>query len=314
METVRWSNTAQALELLARQRETWPALRAGCEAQAKAKVKLVRINDFTLKVQYNPARIISSCARMDKLFLRERPCFLCPAHLPPEQEGLPMGSRYLLLCNPYPIFPEHFTIACRTHTPQQILSCFADFLETARHLSGFTIFYNGPQSGASAPDHLHFQAVTRGYMPIDTEVGLRQMKTLPDVEEGSIRLLDGYLRDGFVLESATDKGALSLFRRLYEALRTHVEGDTEPRMNIFGRYVEQKGWVVVVIPRKAHRPRQFYATGDEQVLVSPGAADMGGVFVTTREEDFGKATPALLRDIYGQLAFGDGEMGSLLSV
>ncbi|MDR2809487.1 MAG: DUF4922 domain-containing protein [Tannerellaceae bacterium] len=309
-QTETWTNTAEALQLLARQRKVWPALQAGCEALSKVKVKLIRIDGLTVKVQYNPARSVSSCAKTDAQFLRERPCFLCPAHLPPQQEGLPMGQNYLLLCNPYPIFPEHFTIASRTHTPQHIYPCFADLLKTARHLSGLSIFYNGPQSGASAPDHLHFQAVTGLYMPIDEEAELHKTAIWLEKEEGAIYLLGGYLRNGFILESETEQGACSLFFHLYKTLRAHVEGDTEPRMNIFCRYSETKGWVVIIIPRKAHRPRQFYATGSEQILVSPGAADMGGVFVTTREEDFQKITPTLLQDIYAQLAFGN----ELLSV
>jgi hypothetical protein len=304
METERWSNTADALALLARQRMAWPLARTGFDALDRVRVKQIDIGGLTFKVQYNPARFISSGAKTDAQFLCERPCFLCPSSLPPEQEALPMGSRYLLLCNPYPIFPEHFTIAARRHVAQHIYACFTDFLTVARKLSGLTLFYNGPQSGASAPDHLHFQAVTRRYMPIDDEAG--RLKGIPLLQEagGEIYLLSGYLRNGFVLESGTEEGACSLFRRLYHTLRPHVEGDTEPRMNLFCRY-EEGQWQLILIPRLTHRPRQYYAEGDDRILTAPGSADIGGVFITAREKDFDKVTPDLLRDIYGQITFSD---------
>lgn len=312
MRKTKWSNTGEALELLANQRQVWPALRNGYEALGRAKVKPVCIdNEFTVKVQYNPARIISSAAEPGHIDFSKRPCFLCSSHLPPEQKGLPMGKRYVLLCNPYPIFPEHFTVASLEHTPQLISDSFPDFLQTARSLSGLTVFYNGPQSGASAPDHLHFQAVTRGYMPLDTEIVRYKRKLLFKTEDGTIHLLSGYRRNGFVQESTEEEGACNLFGFLHGIIRSQVEGNGEPRMNIFCRYDALRGWQIIVFPRKAHRPQQFYAKGDERILTSPGAADMGGVFVTTREEDFEKMSAALLCDIYDQIAYGDEEDGMI---
>lgn len=125
---------------------------------------------FSIRAQFNPARIVSTGAKVDARSLKERKCFLCPENLPVEQERLPFGFRHLVLCNPYPIFPQHFTIPTRKHTPQLILPQWNDFLELTRRLAPFTVFYNGPRSGASAPDHAHFQAVTRGIMPLDEEV------------------------------------------------------------------------------------------------------------------------------------------------
>ncbi|MDR1555762.1 MAG: DUF4922 domain-containing protein [Tannerellaceae bacterium] len=309
METEKWTDTTEALALLARQRKVWPMAKAGYEALDNVKVKRLHIDGLEFKVQYNPARILSSGAKTDAQSLRERPCFLCPSHLPPEQEALPMGERYLLLCNPYPIFPEHFTIASRRHMEQQIYTSFSDFLEIAQHLSGFTLFYNGPQSGASAPDHLHFQAVTPSYMPIDEEAGLHKGTPLLKEEAGAIYRLSGYLRNGFILESGTAERAASLFKHLYKVLPLAGD-DTEPRMNIFCRYGEGR-WQVIIVPRKVHRPRQYYAEGDEQILTAPGAADIGGVFITAREQDYEKITPELLRDIYGQIAFNDAGINRL---
>ena len=307
MEPEKWTDTAGALGLLARQRAVWPMAGAGYAALDKVRLKRFCIDGLRFEVQYNPARILSSAAKTDAQSLRERPCFLCPSHLPAEQEALPMGRDFLLLCNPFPIFREHFTIASRRHEPQQIGLSFARLLVMARHLSGFTLFYNGPQCGASAPDHLHFQAVTASYMPIDGEAWLRRGAACLREKEGAAYLLCGYLRNGFILEAVSEDGACSLFKSICRALQTLAEGPAEARMNLFCRYVEDR-WRLILIPRTAHRPRQYCARGEEQFLTSPGAADIGGVFVTVRERDFEKASPELLRDIYGQITCSDTEI------
>jgi ATP adenylyltransferase/5',5'''-P-1,P-4-tetraphosphate phosphorylase II len=304
MKEEYWSNSLDACRLLSRQREVWPKLAVNNLALEQLETKEIRIDELRFKVQFNPARIVSSDARIDAQSLRERSCFLCPAHLPAEQEVLPMGNNYVLLCNPYPIFPEHFTIASRSHLPQSIRHSFADFLKIARQLSAFTLFYNGPQSGASAPDHLHFQAVTRSYMPIDDEIDIYKRDCLLEQEGARLYLLTRYLRNGFILEAETEEGVCSLFERLYRTLRHCVEGDSEPRMNIFGLYTGNS-WQVIIIPRVKHRPGQYYAEGDERVVTSPGAADIGGIFITARKEDFEKMTPELLQDIYIQINFND---------
>jgi ATP adenylyltransferase/5',5'''-P-1,P-4-tetraphosphate phosphorylase II len=301
-----WSNSQDAHALFARQKKDWPFFGANCEAFGRIETKEFCMDGLAFKVQYNPSRIVSAAAKTDPRSLRERPCFLCPAHLPPEQESLPMGDQYLLLCNPYPIFPEHFTIVARPHTAQSIRHTFPGFLQTARQLSDFTLFYNGPRSGASAPDHLHFQAVTAAYMPIDYETGRYKEKILEEKDHrAALYSLTRYIRNGFILEATTEEGACSLFKRIYDTL-SHCIGDgMEPRMNIFCRYRDTTGWQVVVIPRSRHRPDRFYATGEEQILTSPGAADIGGVFITSRREDFEKLTPGILRDIYGQISYID---------
>jgi hypothetical protein len=309
MGTDEWHNAEEARALLARQREAWPTLRAGCEALERAAVKGFGIGDLRFKAQYNPARVGSSAARTDSVSVGQRPCFLCPARLAPQQEALPMGTDYLLLCNPYPIFPEHFTIASRRHLPQRILDSFADFLQMAQRLSGLTLFYNGPQCGASAPDHLHFQAVTRGYMPVDSETEGRQGAPLLKETYGIVCRLSDYLRNGFVIEAQTAEGAEALFVRVLNVLPL-AANEPEPRMNVFCRYEEGR-WLTTLIPRLAHRPRQYYAEGEERLLVSPGAADMGGVFVTVLEKDFDRMTPDLARDIYRQTAFDDDALAPL---
>ncbi|MDR1500558.1 MAG: DUF4922 domain-containing protein [Tannerellaceae bacterium] len=303
MMTGSQSDSADARLLLERQLERWPEAGAGYEALSRVEVKTLFLNGFKVKVQHNAARIISSGAVTDAVSLGERPCFLCAGRLSPFQETLPMGEDYNLLCNPYPIFPEHFTIAARQHVGQSIYAKFTDFTSVARCLEEFTVFYNGPRSGASLPTHLHFQAVTSLYMPVDRDVERFMQEPFLESGAGNISLLSAYGRGGFVIDSGSEAGCYTLFRRIYKALPL-LEGDSEPRMNIFCRYGRGR-WRVTVIPRILHRPMQYYAEGNEHILTSPGAADIGGVFITTSREDFDKITPPILYDIYSQVTFSD---------
>lgn len=309
-----WVSSSQARELLTKQLVTWPLAAHNYEALRTVRTHSFDMGGFTVRVQFNPARIASSGAKVDNRSIRERTCFLCPDHLPVEQERLPFGFHYLVLCNPYPIFPQHFTIASRKHVEQLILPRFTDFLDLTRRLSDFTIFYNGPRAGASAPDHAHFQAVTRGVMPIDTEMdrilaeGGSPVLTSP---HACLQVFTHYLRNGFAILSSNREEAMDLFQKLYDALPL-APGETEPRMNIFGMY-QKDTWKIWVIPRRQHRPWQYEATGDAHLLSSPGAADMGGLFILVRQEDFEKISVELLRDVYRQVCFNDTEIQAMAS-
>ena len=158
MKPNNWVSSSQATELLSKQLVTWPLAEKNYKALEAVQVKSFDMGGFSIRAQFNPARIVSTGAKVDARSLKERKCFLCPENLPVEQERLPFGFRHLVLCNPYPIFPQHFTIPTRKHTPQLILPQWNDFLELTRRLAPFTVFYNGPRSGASAPDHAHFQS------------------------------------------------------------------------------------------------------------------------------------------------------------
>lgn len=304
-----WISSPQAVELLAKQLATWPLAEKNYRALLEVQTRTFDLDGFCIKVQFNPARILSSGAKVDARSLAERPCFLCPDQLPVEQERLPFGFRYLVLCNPYPIFPQHFTIPSREHAPQQIASRLDDFLDLAQRLEGFTIFYNGPKSGASAPDHAHFQAVTASVMPIDDEIGPWMEKhgqTVIRRQAGSLSYFTQYLRNGFVIEATSHAAAAELFHTLYEVLEIHP-GETEPRMNLFGRFAAG-AWRLIVVPRRQHRPWQYAAPEPERLLASPGAADIGGLFITVRKEDFEKISPELLRNVYEQVCLGDREV------
>lgn len=304
-----WVSSSQVSELLAKQLVTWPLAADNYRTLEFVRQKSFDMGGFTVKVQFNPSRIISSGAKVDRQSIQERKCFLCNDNLPVEQERLPFGFHYLVLCNPYPIFPEHFTIASRLHTEQLILPHLDDFLELTRRICDFTIFYNGPKCGASAPDHLHFQAGNQSHMPMDNELFAklsRENCLISEGENAKIFLLTGYLRNGFVLQSRTQEAASSLFRKIYQILEIKP-GDTEPMMNLFGYYKDGQ-WTLVIIPRRQHRPWQYNAEGIQHLLSSPGAADIGGLFITPLEEDFEKMTPELLSDIYKQVCFSDSEI------
>lgn len=313
MREEHWINHSTAGDLLDRQLKSWPLARQNYQALRQVRTKLFELGSFSIRIQFNPARIQSSGAKTDQRSIEERPCFLCPGNLPKEQERLSAGPRHLLLCNPYPIFPEHFTLPTCQHQPQRILPLFTDFLELSRSLAPFTLFYNGPKCGASAPDHAHFQAITPGILPLEQEV--RHLIGTPgqshkaidgiSTEEG-LFLLTGNWRPGFVIRSASTRVATSLFQAVYDRLPVEP-GEDEPRMNLFASY-EKGSWILTLIPRKLHRPWQYAAEGDERLLSSPGAADVGGLFITPLEKDFQRITPELLQDIFGQVCFSDQEV------
>lgn len=300
--------SAQALALLEEQLEHWEMASDNYRTLGQVKVKVLGFGAFRIKVQFNPARIISSAAKVDARSLKERKCFLCPAHLPKEQKGFPFGKNYQVLVNPFPIFPQHLTIPVLGHEAQYILPRFGDMLDLAKGLDEFTIFYNGPRCGASAPDHAHFQAGNKGFLPIEKEWrSMEQGRWM----KGSISLhvLKGYLRNVLVIESKEKEDAVKLFGKVYEKLEVK-EGEAEPMMNLLSWY-EDGGWVICIFPRAKHRPACYFAEGDANLLLSPASVDMGGVLITPLEKDFDKITKADIRGILKEVSISDVDMDKL---
>ncbi len=309
MKPNNWISSAQAEELLAKQLAVWPMAARNYLALQSVRVRTLRVDECEVKIQFNPARLASANAKVDADALKERACFLCPDNLPEEQIRLRYGTDYLFLCNPFPIFPAHFTVSSRQHAGQAIAPRLRDFLELTRRVEAYTLFYNGPRSGASAPDHAHFQVVTRSVMPLD-DAWEHQLaangRLLREEGSGRLSLLDTSLRKGFVIQSPTAADAESLFRRVYQAMDVEP-GESEPKMNLFG-YYRGRCWVLIVIPRRCHRPSHFFSEGAGRILTSPGGADIGGLFITAREEDFEKVTPDILRDIYSQVCLSGSDV------
>ncbi|MDL2255188.1 DUF4922 domain-containing protein [Parabacteroides sp. OttesenSCG-928-G06] len=296
---------------LEKQLKQWPLAAANYQALRSVETRMLKPEGHRVCLQYNPTRILSTSAKTDKKVIRERPCFLCPDNLPEEQIRFRFRyeEEYLLLCNPYPIFLEHFTIPSTTHQPQAIANRFSDFLQINKALDKYTLFYNGPQSGASAPDHIHFQAVTRNVMPLDKEIETihpQREQLLINSPEGSLHALKHYMRNGFIIRAASQEKAIDLFQVVYES----AGGGKEPDMNLFSYYTNGK-WTIVVILRKTHRPWQYNAEGKDHILSSPGAADMGGLFITPRKEDFEKITPEILTDIYKQVGYDNEQIEAI---
>lgn len=268
------------------QTTNWPTARDNYAALARVQVKELLVRGITYKVQFNPARIASTGAKVDARSLSERPCFLCAENRPPEQEDITFADRYDLLVNPFPIFPRHLTIAERTHTPQRIASRMGDLLLMAQALTDYTLFYNGPRCGASAPDHAHFQAGNRGFMPIESQ--WRSLIADQATRQGEAVLwrLNDAPRHTLVIESTDKADAELLFARVYRSLPL-PSGDDEPMLNLLALY-EADRWLIFLFPRRKHRPDCYYASEDDRLLISPGSVDLGGVLITPVESDFRK--------------------------
>ena len=284
-EVAGLGDRARALHL--QQLATWELAERGYASLAEVQLRNFSLAGSTIRVQFNPGRLKSSSAKGDAQSIRERACFLCVENLPDEQRGVPFGDGYLLLVNPFPIFPEHFTIPSLNHKPQRFENALTAFLDLARDLGPrYTAFYNGPRCGASAPDHLHFQAGTAGFMPMDGEFfRLRDAVGKPFGMRDGVKVtsLEEMLCRCIALE-AEDRDALKAECARLLAILAAMAGDgEEPMINILVRYEE--GWRVLVIPRARHRP-SFYSAAGDGILLSPASVDLGGVCIVPREEDF----------------------------
>lgn len=263
-------------------------------------VEVRQLSDL-LKVQFNPARIVSTGAKIDKHTLGERPCFLCERNRPKEQMTKQIDDHFQLLVNPFPILPVHFTIPATKHQPQSIYRHYGEMHRLLSLHSELMVFYNGPKCGASAPDHLHFQAGTSGVLPLQTN-WQRLSRNLTDVisltDEEKISVLRDFLVPAFVIISKSEDSDEELFHRLYRSMPMRSD-ESEPMMNIIA-WRKGDEFISVVIPREKHRPDAYFAEGEAQMMVSPGALDMAGLIITPREEDFSKINldkaTALLRE------------------
>ena len=267
-----------------------------------------------LKVQWNPARIVSTGAKIDKKTLGDRPCFLCDKNRPKEQISKQIDERFLLLVNPFPILPVHFTIPARKHQPQSIYKNYGEMHRFLSLHSELMVFYNGPKCGASAPDHLHFQAGTSGILPLQAN-WQRLSRNLTDIislnDDEKIALIHDFVVPAFVIISKSEDSDEALFHRLYKSMP--VRGDeTEPMMNIIA-WRKGDEYISVVIPREKHRPEAYFAEGDAQMMVSPGALDMSGLIITPREEDFRKLTEESATSILQECGVSTDKMNSIVT-
>lgn len=292
---------------LLEQNHTWKLSAENYRGLDRVEEKMFVINGFKIKVQFNPQRMRSSAAKVDQHSIAARKCFLCFDNRPPEQNSLDLGNDFLLLVNPFPIFQTHFTIPSIHHIPQRLISNLEAMFIISRQMEGYTLFYNGPECGASAPDHLHFQAGEAGFLPVESEFeALRQSTESLLFQSDQLRIwaFDHYLRKMISFEIDNMLEGVNVIEKIFTCFGKIQSEKIEPMVNLLCYFREGK-WMVHLFPRKLHRPTQFFDQSEHQLLISPASVDFGGVFITPRREDFDKITAADITDIFSQVSLDE---------
>jgi hypothetical protein len=302
-----------AASLLEQQKQTWSQLADGYAACASAKYREIECDGFSIKLQHNPQRIVSTGAKVDSRTIRERECFLCLQNLPEKQRAIAYDEDFLILCNPIPIFERHYTVSHVKHTPQSLESHLETFLSLAQDLSPtFAVFYNGPECGASAPDHMHFQMSPAGAIPIeqDAERGSRRisMKTTDSVAYSTLR---NYGRSVLILESTVNEALVSSIAKLLGAMRGVFATAREPMLNVLCSF-RSGVWRLIVFPRAKHRPDVYFRPGKGQVLISPALVDMGGIVVTPVKKDFDDVDAKMMESILQEVSISDQKLEEIV--
>jgi hypothetical protein len=304
-----YSNVANSL--FSSQLKNWELAGVNYKLLSKVKTKIVDFQSFKIFVQFNPERIRSSSAKVDSKSIEARPCFLCGKNRPIQQQGIQVPDNMTILVNPFPIFKRHLTIPSEAHTDQRINHNFGKMLDLSEDLPEFVIFYNGPECGASAPDHLHFQAGNKGFLPIEADFRCRKFVTLISKKDGvEIWNWNDYLRGILTFHGTSKRHLISAFDSFYEKASKFQPDKPEPMLNILS-YISGKSYTIHMIPRKLHRPRQFFTEGEKQILLSPASVDLAGVIIVPREEDYIKINAADIEDIFTQVCLSEKEILSL---
>ena len=300
----------------------WPLACDNFRALKNVRVRDLNIGGLNVKLQFNPARMISSAAKLNKEDIAKRRCFLCRENRPAEQIMIKFdgrkGKKYHILVNPYPIFPDHLVIAKNRHVDQSILHRYVDMLDLAKKYSSYTFFYNGPRSGASAPDHHHFQAAPAGLIPLVEDVNSliadndeATLQYVASIQDAKLYHYDRFTTGVFVLRAETVKSAAKLFYRLLDCADT-PEGEKEPLFNLFS-YWKDGEFRSVVVFRSRHRSHHYFSDGPDHLTMSPGCADMGGVFIVPVEEEYNKITEALLGEMVEEVSITKAEESVIIN-
>jgi hypothetical protein len=296
---------ARVKALIAQQRETWPMLRQAVAGLSEVKYKQLFVKGSEVLVQFNPQRIVSTAAPVDHAAIKQRPCFLCIENLPPQEKGIDFGEDLIVLCNPFPVLPDHLVISSRRHIPQTISGNFDVQLDLTFMLGDewFTI-YNGPRCGASAPDHLHFQACSRGMLPLIREIESWDRRVI--LKTGAIELftLQNYRLNLLAAQSDDHTALTNWFDDALQRLAEVTGSSEEPMINLVVTYGNGR-WTVIVFPRAKHRPSCYDAVGDAKLTVSPAAIDLSGVLVVPQPEHFARITAHDVERIYAEVELDD---------
>lgn len=304
--------------LIRQQKQTWPMLGDGYAALYEAQIKQLKVEESNIIVQYNPRRITSVSAKVDKDSIKARQCFLCAEALPVEEKGIAYGDELVILCNPFPILDNHLSIVHREHIEQRIYGHVESLLRLSRDLgSEFFTLYNGPRCGASAPDHFHLQACSRKMLPIEKDLGSDDPDSAAHCDacaEGQqsfeLFTLEGSARSVVVFRS--NRSSL-LASWIYKTLNELPSDDheTEPMINLVCTH-DKATWTVYMFPRAKHRPARYFAEGDERLLVSPGAIDMAGMIIVPELAHFDKITAEDVKLIYAEVSCDVEEVNSVI--
>lgn len=293
----------RCVDLLSEQQKRWLDLWKGYESLQEVRMREVACNGFYACLQYNPGRRKSSTAGVSKKEINERPCFLCLNHLPEDQKGILYREKYLILCNPMPVFSSHFTVSHINHCHQAIAKHIGTFLRLMADLgSGWTVLYNGPRCGASAPDHLHFQIVPSGKIPIEEEI-LEEGRLLPvrQMDDAILYHTRDLGREVILLEGEEPRALENVFLKYLNGLKKALKIDVEPMINMIGFYRETK-FRLLIFPRRKHRPDLFFKSGEERRVISPGVIDMGGLLITPVEKDFKELDSSMVESIFEEVS------------
>jgi len=303
------NNYSDALVILLRnQKLDYQLLEKNYSLLQDIKTKTFQFDGFNIDAQFNPGRIKSTKADVSKEGIEKRECFLCLRNLPKEQKGINYKDEYLILCNPYPIFYEHFTVSFPKHLPQRIKGSFNSLLNLSKSLSKYySVLYNGPECGASAPDHLHFQAVNKNFLKI-----LNDSESL--IKKYGEKIIDGRKKEAYCINDGLRKFVLikskdmyfinTLFANLYSSLQKVFGNGKEPMMNILANYDESYGWELYIFLRKKHRPECYYKKGIEKIMISPAVIDFTGTLILPREQDFKKILLDNISEIFDEVSVG----------
>ena len=292
----------------AHQLDTWDEIRQRYEALKHVGLKQLGHR----QLQYNPARMVSTGAQIDRQTIAQRACFLCEKNRPEEQLTIDLGDDFELMVNPFPVLPMHFTIVRKTHVPQTILENYTEIHRLLELFPELFVFYNGPMSGASAPDHMHFQAGIGQELPLMTVLRKleKELQVLIKQENGSsLSMFNSVSYNAFVIKSKAQETEMTLFKQLYAAMPVR-EGEKEPRMNIVA-WRDGSEDVIVVLPRDNHRPACYFEEGDRRMVISPGALDMAGLIITPREEDFNRMSEDKLISILKEVSIKEKDMENI---
>jgi hypothetical protein len=290
--------------LAEQQLATWPMLRDAVAGLASVEYKRLRVRGSEVLAQFNPQRIVSTAAKVDAATIKQRPCFLCAENLPPEERGVAFGADFVALYNPFPVLPRHLVITSRSHIPQTIEGNFGTLLDLALDLGAeFFIVYNGAACGASAPDHLHFQACERKSLPIIREIETWERQDITNDSGIETFALKDYRLNALITRGNDRAALVEWFDRALRRLVVVAGAESEPMINLV---VMRDGarWTVIVFPRGKHRPDRYFAEGDAKLTVSPAAIDLAGVLVVPQPDHFAKITSGDVEEIYAEVTLG----------